>query len=76
MIDLLDCPFCGGRAEYFQSGSSSSGHGESSDNAGIKCTTCFNGFSSCDYADNRVEERKAEAKKSWNARVAKKGDTA
>ena len=67
--DLLNCPFCGGKAEYFNTGKRTTGHGESSDDAGVTCTDCGAGFSLGDYAGYKVEERQQEAKKLWNTRA-------
>lgn len=67
--DLPECPFCGAKAEYFQTEGHTIGHGESGDEVGIRCIDCGNKFSTENYAGYQINERKAEAKKLWNARI-------
>lgn len=69
--DLLKCPFCGAKAEYFQTEGHTAGHGDSSDEVGVKCAGCGNKFSIEDHAGYQINERKAEAKRLWNTRVYK-----
>ena len=65
---LLDCPFCGCIAVYFNSNSRTTGHGISEDVVGVKCTGCHDGLSFDDYAGHEVYDRQVKAASTWNSR--------
>lgn len=66
---LLPCPFCGSKAEVFQTGARTSGHGESSDYVGIRCTGCGLSIQESDYAGCDVKGRAARCANKWNRRT-------
>ena len=66
---LLPCPFCGGDAEYFQSRSYCTGHGEYSDSVGVKCSCCGIKYEDSGYANYEVEKRQRSCALKWNRRV-------
>ncbi len=66
--ELLDCPFCGGKAEYFILDSRTVGHGIAEDTAGVICTDCNAGLLFSDYANNKFNNRHVKAAALWNRR--------
>lgn len=59
MIDVKDCPFCGGKSSYLENSNASGGS-----RGIIKCFDCDSGTP---YVLN-----KAEAIEKWNSRINKK----
>lgn len=59
--DLLDCPFCGGKAGYYQDNGTYTGLPVWS--VGCKTENCFGFVSMAEFA------RKAQAKEAWNQRA-------
>ena len=69
MEEIISCPFCSCPATLFQSGSRTTGHGESSDTAGVKCTQCPAEISFLYYSGANVASRQLTAIELWNKRV-------
>jgi len=69
MTELEDCPFCGEQAETFEGCNRVAGHGDSSDEVGVKCTGCGVSFSDRNYSGYQVKERIEDAKRKWNTRT-------
>jgi len=64
---LDDCAFCDGESIYYQSSSSTSGHGESSDMVGVICTQCPANMTEGHYGGYKVDERKISMADKWNS---------
>lgn len=66
---LKSCPLCGGEAKVFQSSPQTFGHGETTDNIGIKCIECGLEVSDTNYTNYLKEERVEAATIKWNSRI-------
>lgn len=67
--ELLPCPFCESKAEFYQSSWRTCGHGESVDDVGVRCTRCSANYLLNNYSDCQVRLRKETAMKAWNKRI-------
>ena len=66
--DLLPCPFCANKAEYFQSHKRTIGHGETGDTVGVQCSACKVHIGHDSYSDCEVIQRRQKAARTWNNR--------
>ena len=65
---LKDCPFCGSEAEMFKGGRRTTGHGETCEYIGVRCTSCKVEKSSFDYTNKDNLGRLISCIEAWNAR--------
>ena len=69
--ELKNCPFCGGEAKYVEGlNNRCTGHGESSDDAGVRCCDCGIGIVESSYAGYQIEIRQSKCAEKWNARIS------
>jgi hypothetical protein len=67
--EIKDCPFCGSESEYFKTGKFTTGHGETNDRIGVRCTGCPVVMQITDYTNYKHLDRLVNCIDAWNSRI-------